>query len=359
MVGLWTNNGKGWDLLSPQAFLDEASLHRLIHDHPNLLPVAGTQRILVLGSEVQLGNGFADILAVEPSGRPTIIEVKLAKSREARRDIVSQVLSYAAFLRGMSIEALERGPLHRSLTDTKRGSILESVLEQDQEGAVDSATFTSSMQEYLDQGAFRLVLVLDEVSTELERVVAYLDAITVHALTIDLITLSLYKINDTQIALPQRITPDLGVALQAASPQSTKTAASRGSLTDGSGTFRASITNTAGKARQIFEAMIAWAEEIAELPNVRLSTFSGIEGRRFTLLPKVMPDNSGLITIWNDQQLPSIAVWRSVFERLAPRSIASVEQAIGFEIGQGNIVKDITPEVLEALKKAYEEAAGN
>lgn len=358
MTGIWTNRGKGWKLNSPQAFQDEASLHRLIHEHPNLLPLAGSQRLLVLGSEVQLGNGFADILAVEPSGRPTIIEVKLAKSREARREIVSQVLAYAAFLRGMSIESLELGPLRRSLSNTKRGSILELVLDQDQEGAVDNATFTSSMQEYLDQGAFRLVLVLDEVSTELERIVAYLDTITAHTLTIDLIALSLYEINDVQVALPQRITPDPGATFQTATPDTAKSVGSRGSLSDGSEAFKSSISNTAGEVRQVFEVLIEWAEEIAALPNVRLSTFSGIEGRRFTLLPRVMPDNSGLVTIWNDQNLPSIAVWRSVFERLAPRSIASVERAIGFKIGQGKIVKDFSPEVLEALKRAYLESAG-
>ena len=61
---------------SPQAFQDEATLHGLIRENPQLLPLAGSPRLTVLGSEVQLGNGSADILAVEPSGRPVIIEVK-------------------------------------------------------------------------------------------------------------------------------------------------------------------------------------------------------------------------------------------------------------------------------------------
>ena len=186
MTGIWSNKGDGWELDTPQLFQDEASLHRLIQQNPDLLPVAGSLRLVVLGSEVQLGNGYADILAVEPSGRPTIIEVKLASNPAARREIVSQVLAYAAFLRGMSVEGLEQGPLHRKLAVAGYGSILGAVQAQDQEGAVDSDTFTTSLQEFLDQGNFRLVLILDEVSAELERIVAYLDAITVHALTIDL-----------------------------------------------------------------------------------------------------------------------------------------------------------------------------
>ena len=66
------------------------------------------------------------------------------------------------------------------------------------------------MQDFLDRGDFRLVLVLDEVSAELERVVGYLDAITVQALTIDLITLMVYELNGAQVALPQRVSPEVG-----------------------------------------------------------------------------------------------------------------------------------------------------
>lgn len=70
---------------SPRAVQDRAALHRLIHQKPNLLPQAGPLRLMVLGSEVQLGSGNADILAVEPYGQPTFIEVKLASNGEARR----------------------------------------------------------------------------------------------------------------------------------------------------------------------------------------------------------------------------------------------------------------------------------
>jgi len=85
-----------------------------------------------------LGNGYADILAVEPSGRPAIIEFKLASNREARREIVSQVLAYAASLQSLSVEGLERGPLRLKLLQAGYGTTLEAVQAQDLEGAVDS-----------------------------------------------------------------------------------------------------------------------------------------------------------------------------------------------------------------------------
>ena len=358
MTGIWTNRGDGWELDAPQAFQDEASLHRLIQRNPELLPIAGSVRLLVLGSEVQLGNGYADILAVEPSGRPTIIEVKLARNAEARRGIVSQVLAYAAFLQGISVEGLERALLRKESAVASHGSILGAVQAQDQEGAADIDTFAASLQEHLDRGDFRLVLVLDDVSTELERIVGYLDSITVHALTIDLIALSVYEVNGAQVALPQRVSPELSGSSLSTIPTAVKEARRDERLTDGSNAFRDSFAAVVGKSRETFERLTSWAEQISSLPSVRLFTFAGVEGKRFTLLPRIMPDNTGLVTIWNDEQRPSIAVWRSVFERLAPRSVSSVERAIApTKFGQGNIVKDITPQVLDTLKEAYEEAA--
>ena len=357
MTGIWTNTGEGWQLGLPQAFQDEATLHRLIAENPQLLPLAGSPRLTILGSEIQLGTGYADILAVESSGRPTIIEVKLASNPEARRAIVSQVLAYAAFLHGSDVESLERGPLRRPLAEAGYGSILDAVQAHDQEGRVDAASFPTSMQEFLDRGDFRLVLVLDEVSAELARVVAYLDAITVQALTIDLMTLKVYEVNGARVALPQRVSPEIAATIPVATPGRIRPAGSSGILSDGPDAFRASIEGTTGEARTRFDDLIAWAERLALLPNVRLHTYSGAE--LYSLLPRIVPDNAGLVTIWNDNQQPYISVWRSVFERRAPNSIDSVEGAIApIKIGQGNTVKNITPEVLEVLAAAYQETSG-
>ncbi len=356
MSGIWTNTGEGWKLGSPQAFQDEATLHILIEKNPQLLPLAGSPRLTVLGSEIQLGTGYADILAVESSGRPTIVEVKLANNPEARRAIVSQVIAYAAFLRGLDIKSLEQGPLRRPLADAGYGSILEAVQAQDQEGAVDALSFTNSLQEFLDQGIFRLVLVLDEVSAELARIVAYLDTMTVEGLTIDLMTLKVYEVNGARVALPQRVSPDNSATTPLSTPVRSRLAGSSGILLDGPNAFRASIETVTGENRTMFDELIAWAERLASLPNVRLFTYSGAE--RYTLLPRIMPGNAGLVTIWNDHHQPYITVWRSVFERLAPNSIEPVEQVIApTKIGRGNTVYNITPRVLDALTKAYQETS--
>src|SRR5437764_841267 len=143
MPALWQNDDSDWTLLSPSGFPDEKTLHTLVEDAPQLLPLSGNPRLIVLGREVLLGTGSADLLAIEPSGRPVLIEVKLAKNAEARRAIVAQVLAYAAFLHGTPADALEKlvSPYLR-----QRGyeTIAGAVAEESQEAAFDPADFSTS-----------------------------------------------------------------------------------------------------------------------------------------------------------------------------------------------------------------------
>ena len=79
------------------------------------------------------------------------------------------------------------------------------------------------------------------------------------------------------------------------------------------------------KNRAVFEQLIAWAEQLTNLPNVRLTTNSYPES--IHLRPEVMPDNDRLVYIANYKNEPCIYAYRSVIERLAPNSIEIVEEA--------------------------------
>ena len=263
MPGIWTRSSEGWRSEAPLSFADESELHRLIAGNPQFLPLAGSPRLAVLGCEVHLGSGYADILAVEFSGRPVIVEVKLAKNPQSRREIVAQAIAYAAFLRGTRADRLEREILGRQLTEMGHESILAAVLAQDQEGAVDEDGFDAALQGFLDSGDFRIVLALDELSAELERTVAYLDVVTVPALTIDLLTIEVYEVGGVRIALPQRITPDP----TSAPANSTPVKRHYGTLTDGAEAFRASVAGTSSEHRLEFETLIEWAEGLARFPQ--------------------------------------------------------------------------------------------
>jgi RecB family endonuclease NucS len=89
MTAIWRNDGAGWGLLPAIGFADKAALHDPVEEAQQLLPLAANPRLVVVGREVRLGPGSADLIAIEPSGRPVVIEVKLAYSNEARVDALT------------------------------------------------------------------------------------------------------------------------------------------------------------------------------------------------------------------------------------------------------------------------------
>jgi hypothetical protein len=169
-----------------------------------MLPLAGSPRLTVLGREVRLGNGSADLIAVESTGRLVIIEVKLAGNAKSRRAVVAQVLSYAGYLQGLDPDQLEHQILGPYLT--ARGSVLAAAEADDQQHALDPEAFKQGLARSLADGSFRLVIVLDSAPDELVQVVGYLESIT-DKIDIDVVTVVAYEVAGSQVLVPQRIEP--------------------------------------------------------------------------------------------------------------------------------------------------------
>src|SRR5918997_1967452 len=83
MTAIWQDDGTGWRLLAPTGFPDEQTLHDLVEETPQILPLAGDPRLVMIGKEVLLGNGYADLVAVEPSGRLVVVEMKLSRNADS------------------------------------------------------------------------------------------------------------------------------------------------------------------------------------------------------------------------------------------------------------------------------------
>lgn len=349
MTAIWTNPGSGWTLLAPTGFPSERELHDRIEAAPQMLPLAGDPTLTMVGREVALGGNSADLLALEPGGRLVIIEVKLRRNAEARRAVVAQALSYAAFLHGMDPDQLERDILGRHLRDRGYGSLLEALEANVQEG-VDAEALRDGLLESLKRGEFRVVLVLDEAPTELVRLVGYLEAIGDH-LVVDLVTVAAYDIAGTQVLIPQRVEPERQYIEDPAPPRPPR---DEGYLSDGSVDFAAAISNAPETSRDDLQRLCRWAEDLEQQGLARLATYHG-KGR-MTLLPRLPDENVGLVTIWNDNGA-SLQLWRSVFDRRAPQSLPRVEEILGMTLGAGKVTRSLEPEVLSAVTAAYREAA--
>jgi hypothetical protein len=227
------------------------------------------------------------------------------------------------------------------------------VQASDQQHAVDLEQFRDGLAKSLAEGAFRLVIVLDSAPDELVQVVGYLRSIT-DKIEVDLVTVTAYDVAGSQVLVPQRIEP--GRRARELSDARVKVRQS-GTLHRGSTEFRSVITNLEPARRQILERLTDWAETLEADWLVKLATYRGKSGMT-TLLPRLISDDAGLVSIYCVNGSALLQFWRSVFDRRAPLSVPAVEAAASTQMRQGNTTRDFPESLLRALTQAYREAVG-
>lgn len=346
MTAIWGREGSNWKLLSPAGFPDEASLHRLVEEAPQVLPLSGEPRLIIVGREVRLGSGYADLVAIESTGRIAIIEIKLAANAESRRAVIAQVLAYAAFLDLASFDEaeaiLEQGLRERGWKGL--GDAAASAESVD----FDPVEFRGALEENLRQGRFRLVLVLDDVPTELIRLVGYLARIG-SGLTIDLLKVSMYEVDGSQVLVPQRVDPDRASLEAKSAPAS---AGSKATEVNGAAEFITGIAGAVGEDREKLDKLVAWATQLETEGLARLVTTLGTTQ---LVLKPLLPHGAGLATIWFYGGHGSITMWPTGLQRRAPESLKKIEAILGKPL-TGEEIKPVTDDFLEAAAEAYREA---
>jgi hypothetical protein len=352
---LWTNDGQGWRLLSRVGFPTEATLHGLIEDAPGMLPLAGAPTIVILGREVALASGSADLVAIETTGQPVFIEIKLERNPEARRAVVAQLLSYAASVHGIDVETFEGQVLGRHLRLREYSSIADAVGRQDESGAFSAEAFTTTLGECLETGAARLVLVLDAAPPELMRLAGYLEAVS-ERLVVDLITVSLYEVGGQQVLVPQRVDP--GREQEDRIGRLSRPASSATRYVEGAVEFLAAIDRVPESQRDPLTRLARWAESLEQAGLARLAT---TVAQSSTCLRVRYPDEDvGPTTIWSSTTSP-VQIWGSALRRRAPMTFDRVDQALTpkqLKLDRATFTDAVTPDLLDALTAAYKEAAG-
>lgn len=171
--------------LHEQPYETEALLQELLAEFPNLL--AGElvdadepRRWLLISREVGLADAeespdrwAVDHLFVDQDGVPTIVEVKRSTDTRIRREVVGQVLEYAA--NAVSYWPIEK--LQARFEDRCQRAGLDPVQALQTflgEGA-DPAAFWGAVKTNLKAGKIRILLVGDSIPAEVRRIVEFLN----------------------------------------------------------------------------------------------------------------------------------------------------------------------------------------
>jgi hypothetical protein len=308
----------------------------------------------MLGREVLLCSGYADLIAIDVhTGRPVVIEVKLAANTD-RRSVFTQVLGYASCLFRLSPAAFEE-VMRPHLAKRGHATIMDAVAADIGDGSVDIDDFGAAMTQALEQGLVRCVVVLDAASADLVELAGYLQMVTNDRLDIDLVTVTAYTIQVDRVLVPQLVEPQRASATASATETQSPRQARDARPVRGTDSFADSIETADPGHRELLRRLCDWARK---LESDGLATLYTTVGKgRWVLNPKLPGQDRGMFTIWNDNGA-YVSQQRSVIQVEAPATLARLDERLPGEIRQNNyLTSDIDEQVFALLTDAYLEAA--
>jgi len=172
--------------MGEQPYGSEEKLQELVAKYPNLLagsqidPAAPRRWLLVSrevgipGEEYGSAHWAIDHLFVDQDAIPTLVEVKRSTDSRIRREVVGQMLDYAA--NGTAywqIDALRAA--FNANCEKKDLDPDDEVAKFVEEGEADPEAFWQRVRDNLRAGKVRMIFVADAIPAELQRIVEFLN----------------------------------------------------------------------------------------------------------------------------------------------------------------------------------------
>lgn len=267
MPGIYLKLGDSYLAMNEAPYDAERDLQALLAQHPEILTdeEAGQGPLLLIRREAPIraeeeaaGRGSLDHLYVDGAGVPTLVEVKRSSDTRGRREVVAQMLDYAAnaktsFTTERMSAWLEDNASVRNATGPE---LLADVL-----GVADPDEFWQTVSVNLEAERFRLIFVSDTIPPELRRMIEFLNGQMARA---DVLAIEVKqyvdKAGEHQTIVP-RVIGYTEVARQTKRTRSSWVATDRSSLLS---TLREQDPDAAVAAEELLD----WAEQHPEL-NVR------------------------------------------------------------------------------------------
>jgi hypothetical protein len=165
-----------WEALAPLAYSNEAELQNLLDTGSSELIPADPyldEAHVAFAREVSTMSGPIDLIGIGSSGSITIMECKLARNHQIKREVVGQVLDYAASMWETDIVALSESFRARAGADP-----FEKLRQQfgEDPGSFEEERCRSEVTRRLREGDFRLLVAVDRIDPELRRIIQYVNS---------------------------------------------------------------------------------------------------------------------------------------------------------------------------------------
>lgn len=188
-----------------EAQFSERWLQEALFAAPEALPVREIDPhigpLIPVCMEIETGSGPADILYVTPTGQVVLVETKLWRNPEARREVVGQILDYAKHLTSWSYDVLEQ----KAAAAAKGGKnfLLQKLRERFPEA--DETVYVDGIGRSLKTGDFLLLIVGDGIRQGAESLIGFLERYGHLRFNFGLIEVASFKLPAGETLLVPRI----------------------------------------------------------------------------------------------------------------------------------------------------------
>lgn len=180
-------------------------LQEALFAYPESLPVKDIDphigALIPVCMEIETGAGPADILYVTGTGQVVLVETKLWRNPEARREVVAQILDYAKQLTTWTYDVLDQ---QAALAAGGNRDYLLNCLRKHQPDA-DESVFADGIVSSLKTGDFLLLLVGDGIRKDAKSLVAFLERYGNLRFKLGLIEVAAFRMPDGKTLLQPRI----------------------------------------------------------------------------------------------------------------------------------------------------------
>lgn len=172
---------------------------------PDILPVADIDSnfsdLMYLCSEAAIktskkGKGRVDVIYISKSGRLVLVETKLHRNPESSREVLGQILDYAANIRASGWD-------YSVINDLYGKSDLYKDMCNKFKDLPDRETFIENVNRYIRQADFLMVIVGDTISDTVENLVAFVDSPIDMKYKLALCEIKTYKMGDKYLVVPR------------------------------------------------------------------------------------------------------------------------------------------------------------
>jgi len=181
---------------------DEGHLQHVLEQCPDLLPFSKVDiragRLFHACRELRAPNGSVDHVYIGENQEIAIVETKLWRNPEARRQVLGQIVDYATAIQRMSYSDFEKS------VNSARGSN-ESLYKMYSDyfcNDTSSDEFFNGIMQTLKRGSFILLIVGDEIRTEVEEMTLFLNKFSGIHFSLGLVELRIYAIEGGRLYLP-------------------------------------------------------------------------------------------------------------------------------------------------------------